>query len=60
MLALIQRVTRACVTVDAERVGQIGPGLLALVGVEPGDSDAQIRRRAARPLRYRVFPAVAG
>lgn len=60
MLALIQRVTRACVTVDAERVGQIGPGLLALVGVEPGDSDAQIRRLAERLLGYRVFADDAG
>lgn len=35
MLALIQRVTRASVTVDDQIVGQIGPGLLALIGVEP-------------------------
>ena len=55
MLALIQRVTRASVTVDAQTVGQIGPGLLALVGVEPGDSGAQIRRLAERMLGYRVF-----
>ncbi|CAD7726998.1 D-aminoacyl-tRNA deacylase [Xanthomonas hydrangeae] len=60
MLALIQRVTRASVTVDAERVGQIGPGLLALVGVEPGDSDAQSRRLAERLLGYRVFADDAG
>ncbi|AKC79738.1 MULTISPECIES: D-aminoacyl-tRNA deacylase [Xanthomonas] len=60
MLALIQRVTRAAVTVDAQTVGQIGPGLLALVGVEPGDSDAQIRRLAERLLGYRVFADDAG
>ena len=38
MLALIQRVTQARVTVDGDTVGAIGPGLLALVGVEPGDA----------------------
>ncbi|KQR12846.1 MULTISPECIES: D-aminoacyl-tRNA deacylase [Xanthomonas] len=60
MLALIQRVTRASVSVEGQVVGQIGPGLLALVGVEPGDSDAQIRRLAERLLSYRVFGDDAG
>jgi len=55
MLALIQRVTEASVRVDDEIVGAIGPGLLALVGVEPGDGDAQIARMADRLLGYRVF-----
>ncbi|MBU8976913.1 MULTISPECIES: D-aminoacyl-tRNA deacylase [unclassified Lysobacter] len=55
MLALIQRVTEASVRVDGEVVGAIGPGLLALVGVEPGDGDAQIARMADRLLGYRVF-----
>ncbi|MCC4585935.1 D-tyrosyl-tRNA(Tyr) deacylase [Xanthomonas melonis] len=55
MLALIQRVSRAAVTVDGQVIGRIGPGLLALVGVEPGDGDAQIRRLAERLLGYRVF-----
>ncbi|QHG88526.1 MULTISPECIES: D-aminoacyl-tRNA deacylase [Xanthomonas] len=60
MLALIQRVTRASISVDDRIVGQIGPGLLVLVGVEPGDSDAQIRRLAQRLLGYRVFGDDAG
>ncbi|WP_115529035.1 MULTISPECIES: D-aminoacyl-tRNA deacylase [Xanthomonas] len=60
MLALIQRVTRASVSVEGQVVGQIGPGLLALIGVEPGDSDAQIRRLAERLLSYRVFGDDAG
>jgi D-tyrosyl-tRNA(Tyr) deacylase len=55
MLALIQRVTQASVTVDGEVIGRIGPGLLALVGVEPGDGDAQVARMAERLLGYRVF-----
>lgn len=55
MLVLIQRVTQASVTVDEAVVGQIGPGLLALVGMEPGDTEAQIIRMADRLLGYRVF-----
>lgn len=60
MLALIQRVSRAQVTVDDQVVGAIGPGLLALVGVEPGDTGAQIQRLAQRMLGYRVFADPAG
>ena len=55
MLALIQRVTSASVTVDDAVVGAIGPGLLALVAVEPGDAELQFRRMAERLLGYRVF-----
>ena len=55
MLALIQRVTSASVTVDDAVVGAIGAGLLALVAVEPGDAEPQFRRMAERLLGYRVF-----
>lgn len=60
MLALIQRVTEASVRVDGEVIGAVGPGLLALVGVEPGDGDAQVARMAERLLGYRVFADEAG
>ena len=60
MLALIQRVTSASVTVDDAVVGAIGPGLLALVAVEPGDDEPQFRRMAERLLGYRVFSDEAG
>ena len=60
MLALIQRVTHASVRVDDDVVGAIGPGLLALVALEPGDSNAQIARMAQRLLGYRVFADAAG
>ena len=60
MLALIQRVTQAGVSVDDEVIGHIGPGLLALVGVEPGDGDAQVARMAERLLGYRVFADAQG
>lgn len=60
MLALIQRVTHASVSVDDAPVGAIGPGLLALVGIEPGDDSAQARRLAQRLLTYRVFADDSG
>jgi D-tyrosyl-tRNA(Tyr) deacylase len=60
MLALIQRVTEARVTVDGATVGAIGPGLLALVGVEPGDGPAQVAKLGDRLLRYRVFSDADG
>ena len=55
MLALIQRVTSASVEVEGEIVGAIDAGLLAFVGMEPGDTPAQIERMAERLLGYRVF-----
>jgi D-tyrosyl-tRNA(Tyr) deacylase len=55
MLALLQRVTEARVAVAGEVVGQIGPGLLVLVGVQPADGPGQATRMAERLLGYRVF-----
>jgi len=55
MLLLLQRVTRASVDVDGERVAAIGPGLLVLAGIEPGDGAAEVARMAPRLLAYRVF-----
>ena len=60
MLSLIQRVVQASVAVDGETIGAIGPGLLALVAVEPGDGEAQFQRMAERLLGYRVFADEAG
>ncbi len=60
MLSLIQRVTRADVSVDGQCIGRIGPGLLALVAVEPDDDAAQMQRMAQRLLGYRVFADDAG
>jgi D-tyrosyl-tRNA(Tyr) deacylase len=55
MIALIQRVLEARVDVDDECVGRIGPGLLALVAIEPDDGEAQVQRMCERLLGYRVF-----
>ncbi len=60
MIGLLQRVTRASVTVGDETVGAIGPGLLVLVGVERNDTDAQAARLLERLLTYRVFEDDAG
>jgi D-tyrosyl-tRNA(Tyr) deacylase len=60
VIALIQRVTGATVTVEGEIVGRIGPGLLALAAVERGDDEAQAMRLAERILGYRVFEDATG
>jgi D-tyrosyl-tRNA(Tyr) deacylase len=60
MIALIQRVTEAKVVVDAETVGAIDRGLLALVAVEPDDTEARVERMLERLLGYRVFEDAAG
>lgn len=53
--ALIQRVTRASVEVEGATVGAIDHGLLALVGVEKGDSEAAADKLLHKLLHYRVF-----
>ena len=64
MIALIQRVARAEVTVRGETrvetIGAIGKGILALVGVERGDGEAEAARLAERVLGYRIFADAAG
>ena len=60
MIALIQRVSAARVTVDGAEVGAIGPGVLALVAVQPDDAPADAARLAERVLGYRVFPDSQG
>lgn len=55
MIALIQRVLSASVSVADKTVGSIGPGLLALVAVQRDDGEAQARRMLERLLGYRVF-----
>ncbi len=56
MIALIQRVTEARVSVSGNVLGEIGPGLLALVAVHRDDTEADVLRLAERVLTYRVFP----
>ncbi|OGI47026.1 MAG: D-tyrosyl-tRNA(Tyr) deacylase [Candidatus Muproteobacteria bacterium RBG_16_65_34] len=60
MIGLLQRVSQASVTVEDKTVGAIGRGLLALVGVERDDNEAQANRLLERLLGYRIFPDVEG
>ena len=55
MIALIQRVTRASVAVNGDVTGEIGPGLLVLLGVEKEDTPQKSQRLCERVLGYRVF-----
>jgi D-aminoacyl-tRNA deacylase len=56
MRAVVQRVTGARVSVEGRSVGEIGGGLVALVGVAVGDGSAQARWIAERIANLRIFP----
>ncbi|GKW43746.1 D-tyrosyl-tRNA(Tyr) deacylase [Pectobacterium parvum] len=55
MIALIQRVSSASVTVEGCVVGEIDKGLLILLGVEQGDDEQKATRLCERVLGYRIF-----
>lgn len=60
MRAVIQRVSRASVSIGGNVVGEIGAGLLVLLGVENGDTDADIAWLVSRLARVRIFDDGAG
>ena len=60
MRAVIQRVTSAKVTVGERTIGQIGPGLLVLLGVESGDGPSDLQYIASKIGDLRIFPDEAG
>jgi D-tyrosyl-tRNA(Tyr) deacylase len=60
MIALLQRVSSASVTVDGSVIAEIADGLLVFVGVERNDSEQQAERLALRLLSYRMFADEAG
>ncbi|UCE87663.1 MAG: D-tyrosyl-tRNA(Tyr) deacylase [Deltaproteobacteria bacterium] len=60
MKVLLQRVRRAEVRVEGERVGSIGTGLLVMVGVEQGDGAADADYLADKTAGLRIFPDDAG
>ena len=55
MIALIQRVSEASVEVEGTQVGSIGTGILALIGIEHEDSEAQCSQLIEKLLNYRIF-----
>jgi D-tyrosyl-tRNA(Tyr) deacylase len=56
MIGLIQRVSQARVIVDDAVVGEIGSGVLALIGIQRGDAEPSATRLLEKILSYRVFP----
>jgi D-tyrosyl-tRNA(Tyr) deacylase len=55
MIAVIQRVTHAHVTIREKIIGKIGQGILALIGIEKTDTEKQADRLLEKILTYRVF-----
>jgi len=60
LIALIQRVAEARVRIAGETAGEVGRGVLALIGVERGDGEREAARLAERVLGYRIFPDAEG
>jgi D-aminoacyl-tRNA deacylase len=60
MRALVQRVSQAAVDVEGERVAQIGPGMLVLLGVRRGDTAEQADRLAEKVRALRIFDDAEG
>jgi len=58
--ALVQRVSQAAVDVDGERVAQIGPGMLVLLGVGAGDGEEEVDRLADKVRALRIFDDAEG
>jgi D-tyrosyl-tRNA(Tyr) deacylase len=58
--ALVQRVSQAAVDVEGDRVAQIGPGMLVLLGVKVGDGEAEAERIAEKLRKLRIFDDAEG
>ena len=56
MRVVIQRVSRARVTVEAETTGEIGPGLLVYLGIGPDDRDHEVEWLTTKVAELRIFP----
>lgn len=56
MKVLIQRVKKASVTIDNKLYSEIGKGILALVGIEKGDTAEQVEKAAKKVANLRIFP----
>jgi D-tyrosyl-tRNA(Tyr) deacylase len=60
MRALVQRVSQAAVDVEGDRVAQIGPGMLVLLGVGVGDGEGEADRLADKVRALRIFDDAEG
>ncbi|OGO41122.1 MAG: D-tyrosyl-tRNA(Tyr) deacylase [Chloroflexi bacterium RBG_16_57_9] len=60
MRAVVQRVTEASVTIDGRVAGEIGPGVVVLLGIREGDTEAEAKWLADKVAHLRIFPDAAG
>ncbi len=60
MKALLQRVSSACVSVEGDEIGRIGPGLVVFVGVACGDSESDASFLVEKIANLRIFADAAG
>ena len=60
MRAVIQRVSKACVTIGHKETATIGRGLLIFLGVEAGDTSVDVQWLAGKIARLRIFPDEQG
>ena len=60
MRAVLQRVRKSRVSVENKVIGEIGTGILTLIGVAPEDSDREVRYLAEKIVHLRIFPDEAG
>ncbi|MDO9444866.1 MAG: D-aminoacyl-tRNA deacylase [Dehalococcoidia bacterium] len=60
MRAVLQRVSRARVTVEGDPTGEIGPGLLIYLGIGPEDGPREVEWAARKVAEMRIFPDAAG
>ena len=60
MRAILQRITKASVSVDGQIIGQSGPGLMILICAMDGDTSAQAASLAAKIAKLRIFKDDAG
>jgi D-aminoacyl-tRNA deacylase len=60
MKAVIQRVSEASVKVNGETVSKIGPGIVTLLGIEKGDTEAQLEKLVSKIVELRIFSDSAG
>lgn len=60
MIALIQRVSQANVTVDKKIIGEIEQGILVFLAIEPTDNEVKAKRLAERVAGYRIFNDAQG
>ncbi|PIE45333.1 MAG: D-tyrosyl-tRNA(Tyr) deacylase [Gammaproteobacteria bacterium] len=60
MIALVQRVNHAAVTVNGQQIARIGKGMLVFIGIEKGDDMSQVVSLSEKLRKFRIFPDKQG